>query len=268
MQIAIGTYDHTRALKDGSVASARLPLEFVEVAPITRAFRAMASDLAYDISEMALCTYLIAKVLGRPIVALPIVLVRSAILGSLVTASNDLTDVASLNGKTLGIRSYTQTTGVWVRGIMQDEFGVDLGSLRWLTSEGAHLDAYQDPPNVARASEPLEDLLRSGQLAAAIGMPARDGVRTVLADPAAAERAWTERTGVSPVNHVVAIKKELWPLRDDIVDLFERARASNGSAVPPIGIEPSRPGFETLTRYAFEQGVTPRKLSVDELFEP
>jgi 4,5-dihydroxyphthalate decarboxylase len=266
MQIAIGTYDHTRALKDGSVASARVPLEFVEVSPITRAFRAMASDLAYDISEMALCTYMIAKVLERPIIALPIVLVRSSILGSLVT-SGEVTDPAQLNGKTLGVRSYTQTTGVWVRGILQDEFGVDLSSLRWLTTEGAHLDAFRDPPNVSRASEPLEDLLKGGTLAAAIGLPVRDGVRTLLPDPAAAEAAWSERTGVRPVNHVVAIKRELLPLRDDIIDLFERARAGDGANVPPIGIEPSRAAFETLTRYACEQGITPRKLSVDELFE-
>jgi 4,5-dihydroxyphthalate decarboxylase len=269
MQIAIGTYDHTRALKDGSVGSPKLPLEFVEVAPITRAFRAMASDLAYDISEMALCTYMLAKVLDRPIVALPIVLVRSAILGSLVTAG-DITEPAKLNGQTLGIRSYTQTTGVWVRGILQDQFGVDLGSLRWVTQEGAHLDAYQDPANVQRAPEgsSMDEMLRSGQLAAAIGVPARDGIHTLLPDPAAAEAAYAERTGVKPVNHVVAIKRELLPLRDDIIDLFQRARDRNGSsAVPPIGIEPSRPAFEALTRYAFEQGITPRKLSVDELFE-
>lgn len=269
MQIAIGTYDHTRALKDGTVSSPTLPLEFVEVSPITRVFRPMASDLAYDISEMALCTYMLARVLGRPVVALPIVLVRSSILGSLVTAG-DVADPRALNGQTLGIRSYTQTTGVWVRGILQDEFGVDLGSLRWVTTEGAHLDAYQDPPNVQRApaGASLEDMLRSGEVTAAVGPPAREGMHTLLPDPAAAEAAWSGRTGVTPVNHVVAIKRELWDLRDDIVDLFERARGGDGASVPPIGVEPNRPAFEALSRYAFEQGITPRKLSVDELFEP
>ena len=267
MQIAVGTYEHTQALKDGSVASARVPLEFVEVTPITRAFRAMVSDLAYDISEMALCTYMIARVLNVPIVALPVVLVRSSILGSLVTAG-EITDPAQLNGKTLGIRSYTQTTGVWVRGILQDEFGVDLSSLKWLTSDGAHLDAFQDPPNVKRASRPLDEMLRAGEVEAAIGVPAKDGVRPVLADAATAEASWSDRLGLRPVNHVVAIKRELFPLRDDIIDLFERARQGNGASVPPIGIEPSRAAFDLLARYAHEQGITPRRLSVDELFEP
>jgi 4,5-dihydroxyphthalate decarboxylase len=202
-------------------------------------------------------------------VALPIVLVRSSVLGALVTAG-DITDPSKLNGQTLGIRSYTQTTGVWVRGVLQDEFGVDLSSLRWVTFEGAHLDAYQDPPNVTRApaGASLDEMLRSGELAAGIGAPARDGLRTLLPDPAAAEAAWSARSGVRPVNHVVAIKRELWPLRDEIVGLFERARGGDGASVPPIGIEPSRPAFEALTRYAYEQGITPRKLSVDELFAP
>ena len=187
MKIAIGTYDHTRALKDGSVASARVPLEFEEISPITRAFRAMANDLAYDISEMALCTYMIARVLEQPIVALPIVLVRSSILGSLVSAGS-IKDPSELNGKTLGVRSYTQTTGVWVRGVLQDEFGVDLSSLKWVTTEGSHLDAYRDPPNVSRASAPLDELLNNGSLAAAIGIPPSDRIRTLLPEPAAMRR--------------------------------------------------------------------------------
>src|SRR4030088_2008834 len=153
MQIAIGTYDHTKALKDGSVSSPGISFDFVEVAPITRAFRSMAVEQAYDVSEMALATYMLAKVYDKPIVGLPIVLVRSNLLPGLMTAENSpITDPKDLNGKTLGIRSYTQTSGVWVRGILQDGFGVDLGTLKWGAFEGAHLDEYTDPPNSARAA--------------------------------------------------------------------------------------------------------------------
>ena len=130
MQIAIGTYDHTKALKDGSVSLPGVSFDFVEVSPITRAFRDMATRQAYDISEMALATYMLARIYDKPILGLPIVLVRSNLLPGLVTAADSpITDPRDLNGKTLGIRSYTQTSGVWVRGILQDGFGLDLSSL-------------------------------------------------------------------------------------------------------------------------------------------
>src|SRR5260370_27538806 len=87
MQVAIGTYEHTKGLKDGSVSAPGMAFEFVEVSPITRAFRGMAAEQAYDISEMALATYMLARVYDKPIVGLPIVLVRSSLLPGLVTAS-------------------------------------------------------------------------------------------------------------------------------------------------------------------------------------
>src|ERR1041385_4765361 len=124
MQIAIGTYEHTKALKDHNVSDPGISLEFVEISPITRAFRPMATQQAYDICEMALATYMLALVYDKPIVGLPIVLVRSTLLPGLVTATDSpITDPRELNGKTLGVRSYSQTSGVWVRGILQDGFG-------------------------------------------------------------------------------------------------------------------------------------------------
>src|SRR5207248_10931390 len=182
MQIAIGTYDHTKALKDGSVSAPGLSFDFVEVSPITRAFRQMAVDQAYDVSEMALVTYMLARVYDKPIVGLPIVLVRSSLLPGLVTAADSsVTDPRELAGKTLGIRSYTQTSGVWVRGILQDGFGVDLSSLKWLTFEGSHLDEYADPPGASRAAADanMADMVRSGELAAAIGVPLSEGLRSL-----------------------------------------------------------------------------------------
>src|SRR4030088_3060636 len=199
MQIAIGTYDHTKGLKDGSVSAPGMSFDFVEVSPITRAFREMATKQAYDVSEMALATYMLARVYDKPILGLPIVLVRSTLLPGLVTATDSpITDPRELAGKTLGIRSYTQTSGVWVRGILQDAVGLDLGSLQWVTSEGAHLDEFQAPANVTRAAadQNLADMVKSGQLAAAIGLPLADGLRTVLPDAAQAEAEWAQKSGV------------------------------------------------------------------------
>jgi 4,5-dihydroxyphthalate decarboxylase len=273
MQIAIGTYDHTKALKDGSVSSPGISFDFVEVSPITRAFRGMAAEQAYDISEMALVTYMLARLYNKPIVGLPIVLVRSNLLPGLVTAdSSPITDPKDLNGKTLGIRSYTQTSGVWVRGILQDGFGLDLGSLKWVTFEGAHLDEYRDPSSVSRAAadKNMADMVKSGELAAAIGVPAGDGLRSLVPNAAQAEADWAAKSGVRTVNHILTVKQELVDtnprLPQELTDLFQRARGSNGASVPPIGVEPNRKAFETLARYAHEQAVTPRQMSLEELF--
>jgi 4,5-dihydroxyphthalate decarboxylase len=233
----------------------------------------MAVDQAYDVSEMALVTYMLARVFDKPIVGLPIVLVRSSLLPGLVTAEDSpITDPRELAGKTLGIRSYTQTSGVWVRGILQDGFGLDLGSLKWVTFEGAHLNEYTDPPNVTRAESDknMLDMVKSGELAAAIGLPAGSGVRSLVPDAAKAEAEWAQKAGVRTVNHIVVVRQDLVDkdpqLKQKLTDLFERARGSNGASVPPIGVEPNRKAFETLARYAHEQGVTPKQFTMEELF--
>jgi 4,5-dihydroxyphthalate decarboxylase len=273
MQVAIGSYDHTKGLKDGSISAPGMDFDFVEVSPITRAFRAMATQQAYDLAEMALVTYMLARVYNKPIVGLPIVLVRSSLLPGLVTSASSSSNAPSeLNGKTLGIRSYTQTSGVWVRGILQDGFGVDLSSLKWVTFEGSHLDEYADPANVSRAPEGANtaDMVKDGSLFAAIGLPASEGLRPYLADPAAAEAEWAKASGVRTVNHILTLKQSLVDadpaLPAKITDLFERARSGDGAAVPPIGVEPNRKAFETLARYAYEQKVTPKQFSLEELF--
>lgn len=274
MQVAIGTYEHTKSLKDGSVNSPTLgQLEFVEVAPITRAFRQMATQQAYDIAEMAIVTYMLARTYDKPIVGLPIVLVRSTLLPSLVTAEgSSITDPRELNGKTLGIRSYTQTSGVWVRGMLQDGFGVDLSSLKWTTFEGSHLDEYKDPSNVTRAAEGqnMVDMVKRGELVAAIGLPAGDGLRSLVPNAAQAEADWSAKSGVRTLNHILTVKRSVVDAQpgalQEITDLFQRARGSDGASVPAIGIEANRKAFETVARYAHEQGITPREMTVEELF--
>ena len=273
MQVAIGTYDHTKGLKDGTVKTPGVDFDFVDVSPITRAFRPMATQQAYDVGEMALVTYMLARVYKKPVLGLPIVLVRSSLLPGLVTSSSSsVSDPRELKGKTLGVRSYTQTSGVWVRGILQEAFGLDLGSLKWVTFEGAHLDEYTDPSNVSRAPADanIAEMVKSGELAAAIGVPAGEGIRPFLADPAKAEADWAAKSGVRTVNHIVTVKQSLVnadsSLPGKLTDLFERARGSNGASVPPIGIEPNRKAFEALARFAYEQKITPTKMTPEELF--
>src|SRR5262249_4201391 len=129
-----------------------------------------------------------------------------------------------------------------------------------------------DPPSATRApaDKNIADMVKSGELAAAIGVPAGDGLRSLVTNATQAEADWAAKSGVRTVNHILTVKKELVDatprLPQDLTDLFRRARGNNGASVPPIGIEPNRKAFETLARFCYEQGVTPRQLTMEELF--
>src|SRR5919202_890179 len=141
LKTAIGSYPHTVPLKDGSITSARVCLEHVEVAPANRAFRPMVNQLAYDVSEMALVTLMLGKTRGRALMGVPVILMQQTASGMLlVRQDSPLRDPRDLTGKTIGVRAYTQTTGVWLRGMLHDQFGLDLESVRWVTFEAAHVD--------------------------------------------------------------------------------------------------------------------------------
>src|SRR5713226_7335566 len=141
LKTAIGSYPHTLPLKDGTVTSPRLCLDHVEVAPANRAFRPMVNQLAYDVSELALVTLMLARACDRQLVGVPVILMQQSAYGMLlVTADNPLRDPRQLAGRTIGVRAYTQTTGVWLRGMLHDQFGLGPDRVNWLTFEAAHVD--------------------------------------------------------------------------------------------------------------------------------
>jgi 4,5-dihydroxyphthalate decarboxylase len=266
---AIGTYPHTRGLKDGSIRSVRLRLAHAEVTPIHRVFRPMVNDLAYDVSEMALVTYLLARAFERPLVGLPVVLMRNSPHAALVgRAGSGPRSPRDLAGCAIGVRAYTQTTGVWVRAILAEQYGVDLARLRWVTLEPAHVDAFRDPPNVERAApgQTLEGLLRAGEIDAAIGLGTASAAafRPLVPDGERETGEWSRRTGITPVNHVVVVKAALagahpW-LPGELTALFAAAGA------PAVGLPAIRPAVEALARHAVDQGIAPRALPPEELF--
>jgi 4,5-dihydroxyphthalate decarboxylase len=210
----MGTYAHTRPLKDGRVSSPRLQLEQVEVVPANRAFRPMVNQLAYDVSELALVTLLLARAANRPLVGVPVVLMQQSAYGMFaVTQDSPLRDPRQLAGCRLGVRAYTQTTGVWLRGMLADQFGLDLDSLSWLTLEPAHVDGLEDPPNAQRAPNGanLVDLLRSGQIQAAAGIELADypDLRTLIPDAERVENDWILHTGIRPINHTLVARQDV-----------------------------------------------------------
>jgi 4,5-dihydroxyphthalate decarboxylase len=276
LRTALGLSPLVRALKDGRVASDRVRFDFVEVEPVTRAFRRMTRAMEFDLCEMALTTHAQARAFGKPITALPVVLLRGLHHGALICRRDStLQGPADLVGKRIGVRAWSQTTGVWVRGVLRDEYDVAHASMTWVTEEDAHVQEFVDPPFVQRiaAGQDLRAMLLSGEIDAAVALAGRDpaAVRTVIPDADVAAAEWSRRAGVYPINHIVVVKDALltahpW-LAVELMRLFLASRDVADSTVP-YGIDANRPAIELLMRYAAEQGLIPRPFRVDELFVP
>ena len=138
LKTVIRTSPWNAALKDGRVTPRGYELEFEEVQPITRAFRVMCRELAYDVTEMAATTYLVARDHGKPFTALPVFLTRGIHHGAV--RAREPGDPKELEGRRVGVnRGYTVTTGVWARGILASEYGVDLDRVTWVRSADEHV---------------------------------------------------------------------------------------------------------------------------------
>lgn len=273
LRTALGKSPLVRALKEGAISSERVAFEFVDVEPVTRAFRRMTRALEFDLCEIALTTHAQARAYGKPITALPVVLLRGLHHGSLVCRRDSpLRGPADLVGKRIGVRAWSQTTGVWVRGILQEDYGIAPDSMTWVTEEDAHVQEFADPPFVQRIApgQQLPMMLLSGEIDAAIALavdPAQ--VRPVIPNADAVATEWSRRTRVYPINHVVVVKDALlaqhpW-LADELMRLFVASKERSNEAVP-YGTEVNRPAIELLMRYAAQQKLIPHAYSVDELF--
>ena len=288
LRAAFADYPHLRAIKHGSAASERIRFEFEDVPVITRAFRRMVRTLDFDLCEIALTTLAQAHAFGKPIKGLPIVVMRGFHQAALVCAAGSaIRGPADLRGKKIGVRAWSQTTGVWVRGILRDAYGVDHRDISWVTEEDAHVQGYVDPPNVERlaSGQDLKAMLLAGEIDAAIAVAATDpaAVRPVIADPMAAAAAWFRATGAYPVNHLLCLKTKLveahpW-LPDELMRLFVAAKAAAtepsaearfntivGTDILPYGMDANRTAIELGLRYAEEQGLLPLGCELAEIF--
>jgi 4,5-dihydroxyphthalate decarboxylase len=277
-------------------------LDFLEVDPLIAAFRRMVRANEFDICEMAITTYICAKEFGKPITAIPVPLVRAFHHGAiLVNTKAGIRTPKDLEGKKVGVsRGFTVTTGVWVRGILQNEYGVDLNKITWVLSGDEHVAEWQRPANVVplEAGKKMEDMLISGELVAAIGLDVKSPDVAPLI-PNALEtglKALRER-GHYPINHLVVIKDELiakYPdLAADVFNAFAESKrlyvdrlkagkiekptevdevhkkvmAITGEPLP-YGVEPNRKVIEELIGHALAQGIITKPVTVDELFVP
>ena len=202
IRIAIGDYPHTLPLKRGDIKSDWLTLDFVEVKPMHHAFKPMVREHAYDASEMALTTFLAAKEHNKGLRLLQAAMLARFQHGAMLyNAARGTLAPRDLAGKRIGVRSWNQTTGAWLRGILAGDYGVDFSKVRWFTFEDGHVAEAGDPPGVIRASKDMTQMLRDGELDAAIygaAMPDDASLKTVIADPDADARAWYAKELTSP----------------------------------------------------------------------
>jgi 4,5-dihydroxyphthalate decarboxylase len=278
----MGTYKKTAPLKAGEPGSPLLSLDFADVETAQKAFKRVVRKQEFDLAELAIITFLQAFDHGKPFVLLPFVMNGNFHHKSILCRSDATFTAKELAGRKVAMRSYPQTTPTWVRGILSDEYGVDLRAVQWLSQEEAHVEEARDPPWVARlnASLGLEDLLIAGEVDAIISGGALSGdprIRTLIPNPAEAASEWNRRTGAIPINHMVVIRREIAEQRPDVVKevyrlLLDARRVSGdlpADGAPdrqPTGFDSIRQALEMAIRYAHDQGLITRRFSAEELY--
>ena len=279
---AIGDYPNTLALKRGEIVSQCLKFKFSEIKPANRFFKPMVREQRFDVSEMAIATYVQAKVYGKPLVLLPITVMGRFQHGTMLCRASEPVTPEQLPGKRVGVRSYSQTTAMWVRGILHNDYGVDLSRVHWVTFEDAHVAEYRDPPGVERAQSEknLLSMLRDGEIDAAIygaDLPADPGLTSVIPEPAAAARQWYSRHQVVPINHMLVVTESLATSSPEslgeIFRLFAESKRAAGLPKPgqidflPFGFEGCRRALQQVIDYALQQSLIGRKIAVEDLFD-
>jgi 4,5-dihydroxyphthalate decarboxylase len=312
LKIAIAEQPHTSAIRNGSIPIEGVEAEFVTVEPQIGAFRRMVRQVEFDVCELAPTTYIIARSYGAPFVALPIfVLRRFHHSGLLIRPDAGINAPKDLEGRKVGVRAYSVTTGVWTRAVLIDEYGLDSSKVTWVVDDEEHVTQLKLPANVIRApaGRSLAEMIADGELVAGFhgnagvgrsGSPT-GGWKTVEAhypelfpDAAELEANWYVRTGIYPMHGTIVVKDSVlaehpW-IANSLFDAFSRAKdewlarleagaptnASDkkylalskivGRDPLPYGIEANIKTIEALESTAFKQKLTPRRMSLGELF--
>src|SRR5258705_1384189 len=298
LKTAFVTRGHTKALKDGAITPRTFDFGFEEVPQIIQAFRRMVRGLEFDISEMAITTYLCARAHGKAFTAIPVFPMRAFHHGAILhNTQAGIRSPKDLEGRRVGVnRGYTVTTGLWARSILQHQYGVDLNRITWVLSGDEHVAGYQPPPNVVpiEKGKKMEEMLVSGEIPAAIGVQVDSpAVRPLIERAREAGFAALRERGLYPINHTVVVRNDVLAahpgLASDLFKTFDEAkqayvvrlaaghvenaddeffkRVMDVTGDPlPYGIEPNRKMLEAVIQHAVEQAIIPRHVAVGELF--
>ncbi|MDP3418910.1 ABC transporter substrate-binding protein [Falsiroseomonas sp.] len=268
LKAALGNYAGTRKLLEGEVPSGLLRLDFEKIAPISKAFAPMVREGRFQVSEMAIATFLMARAYDKPLVLLPVVLVeRAQEAAMLCRRDGPVQGPADLAGARIAVRAYSQTTGMWLRGSLAETYGVKADQQRWTTFEDAHVSEFRDPPWVTRAQkgQDLLAMLRGGEVEAAIfgnDMPDAPDLRPVFPDPQEAGAAFRARHGFLPLNHLVVVRADIAAERPDLVVELLRMLREAGAAVRSR--DELRPAIALAIDYCAEQGLLPKRFTPEE----
>ena len=279
LQTLLAANPSTNALRSGELRSPLVNFVFADVKTVNKAFKALVREQKFDLAEVAIVTFLQAKAYGKPYVLMPAVVVaRGQHHTIFFNPERGHLNPGDLNGRRVGVRAYTQTTGAWVRGFLQEDYGVDFRSIQWITFEEPHVAEYNDPPWVRRAPEgkQLLQMLLDGEIDAAIfGSENPEGtpLKPLIPDAAEVAARWAETHGGVPINHMMVVKESITRARPDAVLEAYRMLKESVAAGPSkqagalrFGVEAARKSLETIIRYSECQGLIPRRFSVDELF--
>ena len=298
LRFALADSGLTRLLKEKSAASG-YALDFVPVEQIVPLMRRMVRALEFDICEMAFTTYLCARAAGKPITAIPVFVTRNFHHRAMFhSAKAGLASPKDIETRTVAVnRGYTVTTGLWARGILASEYGVDLRKVTWAPTDDEHVQEYQAPANVTYRfrGRPIAELLLSGEAVAAVGDVRSDApeIKPLIADARDAGFAWYRRTGIYPMNHTVVVKDALLEaepgLAKALLAAFAAAKAEYLARLDraegltpadenvrqlravvgdpfPFGVAANRPALEAIVRFAVDQQVVPAALRPEQLF--
>ena len=305
LKTALMRRGHTEPLMDGRVKPRRFELDFEDVPDVPamiRAFRRMVRNLDFDVSEMAMTTYLCARAHGKPFTAIPVFPMRAFHHGAIVHNTNaGIRIPKDLEGKTVGVnRGYTVTTGLWARAILQHEHGVNLSKVTWLLSGDEHVTEYRPPSNVVpmEPGKTIEEMLTRGEVPAAINVKVDSpDVKPLIPHAREAGLAALRQRGLYPINHTVVVRNDVLEANPDLAPDIFRAfaeakrlyveRLKTGTVNPvsasdrdlltvmditgdplPYGVGPNRPVLEAILQYCVEQGVLTRPFTIEELFAP
>lgn len=285
LRTLLGNHAHFAPLKSGAVSSPSIALDFANEPQPHEAFKPFVRGLAFDCGELAIVTFLQAFAYGKRLVLLPIVVSSRFHHGSICynSAHGEMTP-KDLEGRAAAVRTYSQTTGVWVRGILQHEYEVDIGKVIWVTCDEAHLAEYTDPANTLRAApgKQPDTMLGDDEVAAAIPISLASKAlytppyRTLVPNSEQAAWAWYERDRIVPVNHLFVVRRSVLEEHPgavrELIRILNVSKAQadpkpvNGVDMVPFGIEENRRSLDLIIRFAHEQQVIPRRFAVDELF--
>jgi 4,5-dihydroxyphthalate decarboxylase len=302
LTIVLGNHGQVEDIRSGAVPIEGVDLEFRNFERMPDAYRIMARTAEFDICELAPTTYLMAREAGAPITALPLPMTRQfRHRGLQRLRGSSIREPKQLEGRAVGLRAYSVTAPLWTRGILAEEYGVDLDRITWFKQDEEHVTSYVRPKNVmdAPAGKTLAQMMRSGELevafAALAGIGAGDDLDLVEFFEDADERDSDlyRRTGIYPIHGVIAVRNDV--LRADsnlarrIFDAFTRARdqywtrvQSGGSQTKedlrylkqarvvghplPYGLEENYRSLAALIRFAKDQRLLARAPAIEEAF--